>query len=585
MTLLLTSTIKVSLVLLFAFGATRLLRRRSAAIRHLVLSAAIVCAAALPAVEWVVPSWHVRLDSSPLVRVTQPIEERLAGAPRSGQASGAVGLGELGGVRPLVAGNLPRALWIAGVAISLLILVVGLARLAWIASRAQPVVRGPWTELARSTSARYSLRRPILLLQSDHPTMLVTWGLIRPRVILPRSAHEWTEDRARVVIAHELAHILRGDWAIQMAAEILRSIYWFNPLVWIACRGLRQDSERACDDAVLNLGIEPTEYAAHLLDLARAFESGRRTWLPAPEMARPSSLEGRIRAMLNARINRQPMTRSAVLMAIVAIAAVTVSIAAAQTFATLSGSVVDPTNGALPEVTLVLTNVESRAKHEVRTDRTGRFEFVGLPRGEYELEAQLPGLRELKGTVTVAGQNLQRDMTLQIGTLQETITIIVVGRTHDAPRPPDPRIEQFRQQRRLQSKSTCGSAPSGANAAGNLGGNLRLPAKLKDVKPRYPRNLWEANIAGTVYLEGRIAADGSFTDLRAVALLAHPDLEAAALDAARQWQFDEMLLNGCAVDAPVKITANFKSPAVKSEPRTANVRKGSFAVRRSVFQP
>ena len=56
-------TIKASLILLFAL-AHALLRRRSAAIRHLVLSAAVLCAVALPAVEWVVPSWHLGLGTS-----------------------------------------------------------------------------------------------------------------------------------------------------------------------------------------------------------------------------------------------------------------------------------------------------------------------------------------------------------------------------------------------------------------------------------------------------------------------------------------------------------------------------------------
>ena len=557
MTLLLTSTIKASLILLFALGATALLRKRSAAIRHLVLSTAVVCAAALPAVEWVVPSWHLRLGTSSLALAERRQEQLIASKTRPQEVSEVGGREGFAAVRPLIEGDLPGALWIAGVTISVFVLVVGLARLAWIASRAQRVVQGPWTELAREISARYSLRRPVLLLQSDHPTMLVTWGLVRPRVILPRSARDWPEDRARVVMCHELAHIRRGDWAIQMAAEILRSVYWFNPLVWIACTRLRQDSERACDDAVLNLGIEPSEYAMHLLNLARAVETSRRTWLPAPEMARPSSLEGRIRAMLNARINRQPITRSAGLLAIVAILAVTVSIAAAQTFATLSGSVVDPTNSVLPEVTMVLTNVESRAKHEVRTDRTGHFEFVGLPRGDYALEAQLPGFAILRGTVTVAGQNVQRDMTLEVGSLQETITIIGGGSSSEPPRPPDPRLEQVRARKRLQVGS-CGNATSGGNAGGNLGGNLRLPVKLKDVKPKYPRHLWEANIGGTVFMEGRIGTDGSFSDLRAVTPLAHPDLEAAALEAARQWQFDEMLLNGCPVEAPVNVTVNFR---------------------------
>jgi TonB family protein len=558
MTLLLTSTIKVSVILLFAFGATALLRKRSAATRHLVLSAAVLCAVALPAVEWVVPSWHLRLDTSSLVRVERRQQQLPAMETRPQGVLDAVRRDGFATVRPLMDGEVAGALWIVGVTISLFVLLVGLGRLAWIASRAQRIVLGPWAELAREIASRYSLHRPVLLLQSDHPTMLVTWGLVRPRVFLPRSARDWPEDRVRVVLCHELAHIRRGDWAIQMAAELLRSVYWFNPLVWIACRRLRRDSEQACDDRVLNLGVEGPEYATHLLDLARAFESRRRVWLPAPEMARPSSLEGRIRAMLNNRIDRQPVTRRASLVAVFAILAVTVSVAAAQTFATLSGSVFDPTNSILPEVTLVLTNVESKAKHEVRSDRTGHFEFVGLPRGEYALEARLPGFAALHGTVAVSGQNVQRDMTLQVGSLQETITIIGGGSDNEAPRPPDPGVEQLRERRRLQFRSTCGNAPSGGNAGGNLGGNLRLPAKLKDVKPRYPRHLWEANIGGTVFMEGRIGTDGSFSELRAVTPLAHPDLEAAALEAARQWQFDEMLLNGCAVEAPVKITANFK---------------------------
>jgi TonB family protein len=559
MTLLLTSSIKVSVILLFAFGATALLRKRSAATRHLVLSAAVLCAVALPAVEWVVPSWHLRVDTSSLGRVERRQQQLPAMETRPQGVLDAVRHDGFSAVRPLMDGEVAGALWIAGVTISLFVLLVGLGRLAWIASRAQRIVRGPWTELAREIASRYSLHRPVLLLQSDHPTMLVTWGLVRPRVFLPQSARDWPEDRVRVVLCHELAHIRRGDWAIQMAAEVLRSVYWFNPLVWIACRRLRRDSEQACDDAVLSLGVEGPEYATHLLDLARAFESRRPVWLPAPEMARPSSLEGRIRAMLNNGIDRQPVARRASLVAVIAILAVTVAVAAAQTFATLSGSVFDPTNSILPEVTLVLTNVESKAKHEVRSDRTGHFEFVGLPRGEYALEARLLGFAALHGTVVVSGQNVQRDMTLQVGSLQETITV-VGGPSTGTPRPPDAgsRIEQLREKRRQQFDLRCQNTPAGGTVAGNIGGNLRPPMKLKDVKPQYPQHLQDANIAGLVSLEGRIGTDGSFTELRVVTS-AHPDLDAAALEAVRQWQFDETLLNCVPVEVPMNIAVTFKT--------------------------
>ena len=92
------------------------------------------------------------------------------------------------------------------------------------------------------------------LLQSHHPALLVTWGLGSPKILLPATASAWPADRIRVVLAHELAHVVRHDWLTQISAELLRALYWFNPLVWLAARRLREESERACDDAVLETG-------------------------------------------------------------------------------------------------------------------------------------------------------------------------------------------------------------------------------------------------------------------------------------------------------------------------------------------
>ena len=145
-------------------------------------------------------------------------------------------------------------------------------------------------------------------------------GSSRPKVILPSAADAWTEERARVVLSHELAHIRRGDWIVQLSAELLRAFYWFNPLLWIACRRLRLESEHACDDEVMRRGVEGTDYATHLIDLARALNQRRHMWFPAPAMARPSSLERRVRAMLNNGLDRGSIsggTRAAIFAAAV----------------------------------------------------------------------------------------------------------------------------------------------------------------------------------------------------------------------------------------------------------------------------
>ena len=78
----------------------------------------------------------------------------------------------------------------------------------------------------------------------------------------------------------------------------------------------------------------------------------------------------------------------------------------------------------LPGVTMTVTNAQSGAKHEIRSDRTGHFEFVAVRRpGRYSLQAILPGFSVLTGTLDLTGRDLQRDVTLKIGELEETISV------------------------------------------------------------------------------------------------------------------------------------------------------------------
>ncbi len=125
-------TIKVSLILLVGLAVAALLRGRSAAVRHWVLAAALACAAATPALEAVVPSWHMRLGAPAPVRAVIPFvaldETRSPGRPDAARD----------GIADPLAFMMARAgtIWIAGTAISVWILLVGVVRLAWLASRA-----------------------------------------------------------------------------------------------------------------------------------------------------------------------------------------------------------------------------------------------------------------------------------------------------------------------------------------------------------------------------------------------------------------------------------------------------------------
>jgi TonB family protein len=550
--LLLESTLRFSVIAAGALVAARLLSRQSAALRHWIMAIAVACAAIMPLLELLLPAWPLPRGTISVSTGYRPIGSVNAPSPVPVSLPSSLPVSSAPDASSAATARIAGAAVAAGIAVNLAILVAGIWRLMRLASRARPLIDARWTIPAAEISQAYGLNRAVRLQQSPHPTLLLTWGFVRPVVILPRDAHTWSAERVRVVLCHELAHVQRGDWLAQIAAEVLRSLHWFNPLAWALCARMRQESEQAADDAVLRAGIASRDYAEHLLELARAASRHRTVSWPAPAIARPSTLERRVATMLDTTVNRTPLTRSARLACIVALSAIAIAVASAQgALARFSGLVVDPMNRTLPNVELVLTNVENNAKHEIRSDATGRFEFSGLPQGTYALEAKQLGFEMLTGRITLTGHDVQQDLQLQVGTLQETVTVTAAQANPDADPEPDPAQERLREEKRRQrerSALACGDTPHG--------GNIRPPMKMNNIRPQYPLHLGSAQVGGSVFLEGRIAKDGTMKEVHLVRG-AHPDLDAAALTAIRQWRFDSTLLNCMPIEVAMKVRVNF----------------------------
>ena len=364
MSLLAVLTLKVSAVLLLALIGTLLLRRSSAAARHWVLAVGVVSAIAVPAlhvlptppVARMAPVGPLLLDAlppGPYVRFTEPAEPVDAdgvgsvvalppGGPRPGRsrpAAAAVVSGD-------VVGRLAVTIWLLGAFAGLGVLLVGLARLRWLRASSSRVTDGRWHRLCADLSRSCGLNRGVDLLLGPRPGLVATWGWRRPVVMLPASASGWSAERMRVVLLHELAHARRGDWLLQLAAEGLRCVWWFNPLAWMVRARLRRESEHAADDLVLARGIPAATCATHLVELAREVRKHRRTWLPAPAMARPSNLERRLSAMLNPRTNRRPLTRFARFGSLGVLVPASIVVAALQVGPVSASRSADSTGGA-----------------------------------------------------------------------------------------------------------------------------------------------------------------------------------------------------------------------------------------------
>ena len=426
--------------------------------------------------------------------------------------------------------------WFGGLLVCAGRLFAGLLRIRRVTALASPVDDDRWTNALDAVARRYGLKRDIRVARTDSADLLATWGIRRPHVLLPRQSHAWPADRIHVVLCHELAHIRRHDWLVQMLAEAVRAILWFNPLAWMICTRLRRESEQACDDEVLAMGVGGVDYAGQLLDLARQCRRPGSMWASALPMAHPSTLERRITAMLNPRLDRRVPTRRALALVGTALLIITLPAAALRARqagpATLAGTVYDVMGGVMPGVEVTLTDANQVAK-KTQSNASGRFEFAAVAPGKYVLSAALRGFRPLRHELDLTSpSDWNRAVILQLGNLQESISVSA-------------------------SRMPAAAPGAGVPAPVRVGGSVRVPQKVYDVKPIYPQSMREAGLAGVVPIEAVIGRDGTVTSVRVLSAQAHPDLAVAATDAVRKWRFTPTLLNGVAVDVSMTVTVKF----------------------------
>jgi HEAT repeat protein len=133
-------------------------------------------------------------------------------------------------------------------------------------------------------------------------------GVRRPLIVLPADAEEWSVAKREAVLIHELGHVRRRDMVGHTLGRIVCALYWFHPLVWTAARRLRDASEHACDDLALRLGVVPSDYAQHLLDIVTKVRNPN-TPTAAIAMARRKEFEGRMLAILDPALHRGEPSR------------------------------------------------------------------------------------------------------------------------------------------------------------------------------------------------------------------------------------------------------------------------------------
>ena len=306
--------IGLALKSLLIAGATLALlhftRRRSASERSLIAHVGLVALVALPLASLALPALRITLpealSSSSAVELQSPstanpaiaaiLTEKVTASPVAAD--------------PVIAPSFdwtPYAYALPAIALLLLTL-VALLRLFALRSRAQILVEPKWLTALAHAQRRMGFKNGTALLTSNELTSPISWGLMRPVILLNDEALAATED-AEAIIAHELAHVARLDWAKLMLARVATAVFWFNPLAWVLAREAHQLREEAADDAVLAANIADTDYAQLLVGIARHECNG--LLLGAHGVAPgKGSLRRRVGRVLDGTLPRGPGSRS-----------------------------------------------------------------------------------------------------------------------------------------------------------------------------------------------------------------------------------------------------------------------------------
>jgi TonB family protein len=450
-----------------------------------------------------------------------------------------------------------------------------------------------------SLSERLHITKPVNLFESRPGNMPMTFGLFREAIFLPPDVLEGNEERRRLVILHELAHVRRRDATTHMLARVALAIYWWNPLVWFAWHEFLKERERAADDLVLNAGARPSEYANHLLKIANGMHSSPVLAPAAVAMARRSQLESRLIAILDSNRSRQGIRPLSILFGTILAIFIAAPLAALQSenrpplHEQLSAQqsrahgiellhVADLEyeqgnfNGARPlyikaipllenspeaatalihmgAMALINKNTReaiddfSRAQ-AMNTGDAGRADmWIAIAQEQEGFAAQADS--EFQGALRKADPN-----TALAATIREVYAQFLVrqGRPNEA--------QPLREQSTAIRKALGAQAMATTNAAPNvykIGGNVTAPILLSKIEPEYSQDARAAKYQGTVLLYVEIGTDGLAHNIQVSRGLGF-GLDEKAVQAVTQWKFKPATKDGQPVTVSANIEVNFR---------------------------
>jgi TonB family protein len=480
---------------------------------------------------------------------------------------------------------------VCGAALRLAWMVVGYIRLRRLR------VAGECVDAIEITELQTALRTRAEIRQVDGVRQPVTFGVLRPIVLLPSTLRRRSAEIRQAILAHELVHVQRRDWCWVVIEELVRTVFWFNPAMWWLISQVQHAREEVIDATVVMLTGRRREYLEALL----AF-SDDVPLAPASAFARRRHLFRRIVLLSTEEVmSARRIVVSAFVMGVVLVAATVVAARAFPLRDTVSSESSQPSTtitsleqppGALEQsakpatpdnpipkriygeqpvfpataegedtsVTVTLRSVVDEVGNVVAL-RLASFSFrrggisasaQGMSFSQFTNSAQF---KDGPDGAVITAQSLRPMLVAFIESAADTVQRWRYDPPKDGPLAFNVVVHFANGKATTSDMLAAARTTVSADGAIRVGGNVRVPTKVKDVKPVYPPEAKDARVQGVVIAEVRIEPDGRVGN--AQILRSIPMLDAAALEAIRQWEFTPTLLNGAPVPVLLTVTVQF----------------------------
>ncbi len=286
--------------------ALRLCRNRSPNTRYAIACVGLAAMLASPVISArVLMAPDLRMSVAGPVQ-TIPTPATLSAAVRSWTTEGAV---SMQAVRAGVDALLPVIVfaWLAGVAVLIVRLTRGLWHVRRLQVRSLVADASRWQIAAERIASRLGLRVAVHVVESAIVETPAVVGWLRPVILLPVAAlANLTTSQVEAILAHELIHIRRHDYLVNVVQTVAETLLFFHPGVWWISGQIREEREHCCDDVAVEVCGDPVEYVAALAEL-EAWRSRETTLALA---ATGGSLLGRVRRILKVPVRHETLTPS-----------------------------------------------------------------------------------------------------------------------------------------------------------------------------------------------------------------------------------------------------------------------------------